>query len=264
MLDTLRRPFVRRWGRNSDYYRLFDNMLGIIPDNIELYKLALIHKSASQYMDNGTAMNNERLEYLGDAVLETIVSDYLFITYPEQSEGYLTRMRSRIVSRQTLNALALELGLDRAVVANSNGMYVQKHIFGDALEALIGAIYLDKGYNFVNRLLINNLMRNHFNIEEVVAEEVDFKSRLIEWCQKSKHSIVFRTEHDKSYAAHSPVFRSTILIDDEEVGTGIGDSKKGAEQSAASTLWHVTSDEAGEHILDEFDKLVDKASNGEC
>ena len=152
MIDFLLRPFRRNFGRDKEYYREIDDIFGFIPNNIELYKLALIHKSASFVLDDGTQMNNERLEYLGDAVIEAVTSDYLYIEFPDQAEGFLTQLRSKIVSRQSLSALALKLGLDRLLVAHSGATISQKHIYGDAFEAMIGAIYLDQGYNFVNRL----------------------------------------------------------------------------------------------------------------
>ena len=154
MLDFILRPIRRNFGRNKLYYRIIDDMFGFIPNNIELYKLALIHKSASVEM-GGRSINNERLEFLGDAVIESITSDYLFIEYPDYDEGRLTQLRSKIVSRQSLNAVAKKLGLDECIICNHTVSVSQKHIFGDAFEAMMGAIYLDQGYNFVNRLLIN-------------------------------------------------------------------------------------------------------------
>ncbi len=140
MFDFIRRPFLRRYGRDSVYYRIIDDVFGICPDNIELYKLALVHKSASLFLDDGRQINNERLEFLGDAVIETVVSDYIFIEYPEADEGFLTKLRSKIVSRQSLNGLAVKIGLDQHVIAQSAGTLAQKHICGDAFAPMIGAI----------------------------------------------------------------------------------------------------------------------------
>ena len=186
MLESLLRPFRKSFGRDKAYYKTIDRLFGFAPNNIELYKLALIHKSASLILENGEAINNERLEFLGDAIIEAVTSDYLYIEYPDRDEGFLTQMRSRMVSRQSLDALAVSLGLDKEVIANDIGM-VQKHLFGDAFEAMMGAVYLDKGYNFVNRLLINNLYPKYINLEGLTESETDFKSRLIErnLCQQS-------------------------------------------------------------------------------
>lgn len=197
MIDFLLRPWRRNFGRDKAYYRIVDDMFGFIPHNIELYKLALIHKSASLVLEDGRSINNERLEYLGDAVIEAVTSDYIFIEYPDRDEGFMTKLRSKIVSRQSLNALAVKIGLDTHVISNGGAGIAQKHIHGDAFEAMMGAIYLDQGYEFVNRLLINNIYYRYLDLEELTESENDFKSRLIEWCQKNHHKVAFRTEHDK-------------------------------------------------------------------
>lgn len=256
MWDFILRPIKRNYGQDRDYYKIVDDMFGFIPHNIELYKLALIHKSASLVLDDGSTINNERLEFLGDAVIETVTSDYLFIEYPDRDEGFLTQMRSRIVSRQSLNALAVELGLDTHVISNSAATFTQKHIYGDAFEAMMGAIYLDQGYEFVNRLLINKLYYEHLNMDDLTRSETDYKSRLIEWCQKNHHRIEFRTEHDKGYSAAHPVFVSTVLIDGMETGRGTGDSKKLAEQQAAQSVAGHFSDEACAELLDKVDRIT--------
>ena len=167
MIDFLLRPFRRNFGRDRAYYRIVDDLFGFIPHNVELYKLALIHKSASLVLEDGRAINNERLEYLGDAVIEAVTSDYLFIEYPDRDEGFMTQLRSKIVSRQSLNALAVNLGLDVHVISNGGAGIAQKHIYGDAFEAMMGAVYLDQGYEFVNRLLINNIYFRYLNLEEL-------------------------------------------------------------------------------------------------
>ena len=149
-----------RWSRDREYYKIVKHLFGFLPNNIELYKLALIHRSASLFLEDGTPINNERLEFLGDAVIEAIVSDYLFIEFPERDEGFLTQLRSKIVSRSTLNALGLRLGLDRHIIVQGGGNFAQKHLYGDALEAMVGAMYLDKGYEFANRLFINEILRH--------------------------------------------------------------------------------------------------------
>ena len=256
MLDFILRPFKRNFGRDKAYYRIVDDMFGFIPHNIELYKLALIHKSASLVLEDGQAVNNERLEFLGDAVIEAVTSDYLFIEYPDRDEGFLTQLRSKIVSRQSLNELAVKIGLDGQVIANGSTSVTQKHIYGDAFEAMMGAVYLDQGYDFVNRLLINRIYFRLLNLDELTESETDFKSRLIEWCQKNRHKIVFRTGNDKEYAANHPVFYSTVLVDGIEVGHGSGDSKKEAEQSAAFSVAEYMSDEQCASLLDKFDKLA--------
>ena len=167
MFRSIYALFKSRYGKDRAYYKILKTIFGIVPNNIELYKLALIHRSASLFLEDGTPINNERLEFLGDAVIETIVSDFLFIEYPEEKEGVLSQLRSRIVSRSSLNRLAIEIGLDRHIIAQGNIPVLQKHIYGDALEALFGAIYLDKGYNFANRLFINGLLRKYVAWEDM-------------------------------------------------------------------------------------------------
>lgn len=253
MSCSLLKPLRKRFGRDKVYYRLLDDIFGIYPNNIELYKLALIHRSASQHMPDGTPINNERLEYLGDAVLEAVTSDYLFVTYPEGSEGFLTQMRSKIVSRSTLNELCVNIGLAPYISSNAGGGFVQKHLYGDALEAMIGAMYLDKGYDFTNRLLINGIFDRYLNLRAMLATETDFKSRLIEWCQKSKHTIKFTTGFAEDSTSQHPVFKSTAIIDGLEIGYGVGASKKEAEQRAAYSVSQVLDDDAGDTILDMLD-----------
>lgn len=232
-------------------------MFGFIPNNIELYKLALVHKSASLVLEDGRPINNERLEFLGDAVIEAVTSDYLFIEYPDRDEGFLTQLRSKIVSRQSLNALAVDIGLDRHVISNGGTGVTQKHIYGDAFEAMMGAIYLDQGYEFINRLLINRIYFRALNLEELTESETDFKSRLIEWCQKNHHKIQFRTANDKGSSSNHPIFYSTVLVDGIEVGHGSGDSKKEAEQSAAFSVAEYMTDEQCASLLDKVDRLTE-------
>jgi ribonuclease III len=225
----------------------------------------LIHKSASLVLADGRTINNERLEFLGDAVIEAVTSDYLFIEYPDRDEGFLTQLRSKIVSRQSLNALAVNIGLDRFVISNGSNGVTQKHIYGDAFEAMMGAVYLDQGYEFVNRLLINHIYFRYLNLDELTESETDFKSRLIEWGQKNRYKITFRTGFDKEYSSNHPVFHSTVLVDGMEVGHGSGDSKKEAEQRAAFSVAHYLSDEQCASLLDKVDKLInDTADEGDC
>ncbi len=248
----------RKYGKDKEFYTLFHDMLGFTPDNIELYKLALIHRSASVHLADGGVVNNERLEFLGDAVLESVVSDFLFIEYPDEPEGFLTRMRSRLVSRTSMNELAKQLGLDKHVIANPGGSFIQKHLHGNAFEAVIGAIYLDKGYNFANRLLINDIFKKYVNLNDMSHTETDHKSRLIEWCQKSRRSIRFHTVVSKDSDPHSPVFISQLYIDSMKIGRGEGLSKKEAEQNAAELAMNIMNDEIGDHILDKIDSLQHK------
>lgn len=255
MIDFFLRPFRRNFGKDKHFYAAIDDMFGFIPHNIELYKLALIHKSASVVLEDGSHINNERLEFLGDAVLESVSSDYLFIEFPDKNEGFLTQLRSKMVSRQTLNEVAKRIGLDDYVITHSSNNLSQKHIYGDAFEAMMGAIYLDQGYDFVNRLLINRIFVDYIKVDTLLVSETDFKSRLIEWCQKNHHTIHFATSHDKTYSTTHPFFYSKVLIDNMEVGYGAGDSKKEAEQRAAHSVSQGFSDDDCAKLLDKLDNI---------
>ena len=263
MFNFIKRYIKRNYGIDKEYFRFIDDMFGFIPNNIELYKVALIHKSASQSI-GGHHINNERLEYLGDAVIESITSDYLFIAYPDRDEGFLTQMRSKIVSRQSLNEMAVFIGLDKYLICNSSATLQQKHIYGDAFEAMMGAIYLDKGYEFTNRLLINDIFERFLSIDALSEEENDFKSRLIEWCQKSRHTLEFKTRKEMGKKSAAPIFYTTVLIDGIEMGHGTGDSKKSSEQKAACSVSHEMSDEECAKILDKFDRMMRSEDTGKA
>lgn len=255
MIDFILRPIRRNFGKDKIFFRAIDDMFGFIPHNIELYKLALIHKSASIVLEDGQHINNERLEFLGDAIIESVSSDYLFIEFPDKNEGFLTQLRSKMVSRQSLNSVAKRIGLDDHVITNASNSSSQKHIYGDAFEAMMGAIYLDQGYDFVNRLLINKIFAKYLKMETLAESETDFKSRLIEWCQKNHHTIHFATTHDKTYSATHPFFYSKVLIDNIEVGHGAGESKKEAEQRAAFSVSQGINDTDCTKLLDKLDNF---------
>lgn len=262
MFGFLLKPIKKRFGADKHYYVIMDEIFGIFPNNIELYKLALIHRSASVFLPDGTAVNNERLEYLGDAVLEAIVSEHMFLRFPDMNEGFLTQLRSKIVSRQTLNEMCVRIGLSEHIISQNGSGIVQKHLNGDALEAMIGAIYLDKGYDFVNRLVVRVFDAN-LDLAEITATETDFKSRLIEWCQKSKHTIQFETKYCEDSTAQNPTFRSVAIIDGIEVGYGIGASKKEAEQRASCAVSEVMSDDVGDSLLELLDnKMQSEQADG--
>jgi ribonuclease-3 len=238
---------------------MLKKVFGLRPNNVELYKLALLHRSASQHLPDGTVINNERLEFLGDAIIESVVSDYLYIEFPYESEGFLTQMRSRLVNRVTLNQLCADIGMAEYICSNSGGGRggdgAVKNINGDAFEAIIGAMYLDKGYDFTNRLLIKLLARQR-SLDEVTTTETDFKSRLIEWCQKNRHHVRFVTSLGQWGEQKGMTFRSVAMIDNLEAGYGLGNSKKEAEQQAAYAVSMTMSEERGDAILDLVDTVA--------
>lgn len=252
--------FIRRltktFGKDKEQYKNLRELLGFTPDNLELYTLAMTHRSASQLLPDGNRnhANNERLEYLGDAVLETVVSHYLFTEFPDETEGELTQMRSRIVNRGMLNEISRRMGIDNYLVKGDNNNKTQKHVIGNALEALIGAIYLDKGYEFTQRFVLEAILGRYVDMNDIMNTETDFKSRLIEWCQKSKRSIRFNTVMDKESTAKVPNFKSRIIIDGIELGHGHGNSKKEAEQKAS---WAVSQILGNDEIEDYFMNMID-------
>jgi ribonuclease-3 len=233
-------------------------MLGFCPNDITLFQQACRHRSMGR--NNQERGNNERLEFLGDAVLSAIASDIIYKTFNNKDEGFLSKTRSKIVQRETLNHVALKLGLDKIVEITIHSQSHNNNTYGNALEALIGAIYLDQGYDFANRLLINDIYGRYLSIDEMLQSETDFKSRLIEWCQKNHHSIEFRTEQDSNHSQARPVFHSTVYISGIAAGHGTGDSKKQAEQQAAFSVSQPTpttiTDESSAAILDHIDQMV--------
>lgn len=253
----------RRPKADVEFYDMLDKIFGFTPNNIEIYKLALVHRSMSQHIRpkglNGrkVPIDNERLEFLGDAIIESVVSDYLFVQFPYESEGFLTKMRSRMVNRATLNELCIATGMSEHIRSSAHGGGVLRNINGDAFEAMIGAMYLDKGYDFTNKMLIKLLLK-HISPEEVATTETDFKSSLIEWCQRGRHRLRFSTAFGEGSKRNAPTFRSVVYIDDMEVGFGMGGSKKEAEQHAAYTVSQALSDEMGDRLLTMIDNGMDR------
>ena len=210
----------------------FKKVLGFRPGKPELYQLALIHKSAAYKIYNNPKLNNERLEFLGDAVLDSIIAEHLFSNFPAKDEGFLTQLRSKIVNRETLKRISLKLGVGNLVISKVSSDN-HKAVYGDALEALIGAIYLDKGYKKTKKFVLTRIIDYHINLKQLAKTEIDFKSRIIEWGQKNKKEISFTCREDTESAQKQPVFISHLLIFDKIVGMGSGNSKKEAEQNAA-------------------------------
>ncbi|PKP37641.1 MAG: ribonuclease III [Bacteroidetes bacterium HGW-Bacteroidetes-15] len=218
---------------DKDFLLRLRHDFGIKPKNIDLYKIAVIHKSASTIISNGKKVNNERLEYLGDSVLDAIVADFLFANFPHQNEGFLTKMRSRIVSRYSLNNIALAIGLDKLVISQTNNPLAHKHIFGDALEAFVGAIYLDLGFKATSHWINKYIFTRHIDLNELQSIETDYKSRVIELAQKFKYNIVFDSQESSENKSQNPLFESKLFLNNKLLGTGFGTSKKEAEQNAA-------------------------------
>ncbi|MFT5918020.1 MAG: ribonuclease-3 [Bacteroidia bacterium] len=201
--------------------------------NIHLYSLAMQHTSVAEEGVGGFRESNERLEYLGDAVLGSIVAEFLFKKFPYKDEGFLTDIRSRIVNRDALNNLALKIGLKELVKYDSKRKTALSHksIYGDAMEAFIGAYYLDKGFKSCRKFIISKLLKRHFDMNEVLDNPTNFKSLVIEWAQK--HDKLVRFEIMQKGTKHKSQFSAQVLVDDQEIAQGYGYSKKKAQQDAA-------------------------------
>jgi len=212
-------------------------ILGFKPGNLELYEIAFIHRSATFVLPDGKKVNNERLEYLGDAVLDAILSDYLFEKFPEANEGFLTKIRSRIVNRDVLNQLALSMGFNKILVSRINSSHLTKNLYGDAFEALIGAVFLDKGFKKTKNVFIKNVLNKYLDLDLIVKTDTDYKSLVFEWVQKNKSNLIFTYSEEYDFNLKKSVFSTVLSIDKEEFGVGHGSSKKEAEQEAANQTW---------------------------
>lgn len=230
--------------RKEKFYGLSISQLGFIPGNRGLYRLALLHKSASMKTKNGNVLNYERLEFLGDAVMGTIVAELLYKFFPNKDEGFLTRLRAQVVSRESHNELAIKIGLDKSVIAKSD-LSKNKHVYGDVFEAFIGAMFLDQGYVTTKRFIEKFIFPNFLDIKNLVLVDTNYKSRLIEWGQKNKVSVEFNISETKS---KKNKFYCQILLGDEEIASGVGTSKKEAEQSAAQKAVDTIVKESQGHI----------------
>ncbi|HLN21234.1 MAG TPA: ribonuclease III [Bacteroidales bacterium] len=217
----------------KDFSSKLKKILGFRPGNLKLYEIAFIHRSASFNLPDGKRVNNERLEYLGDAVLDAVLSDHLFSLFPDANEGFLTKIRSRIVNREVLNQLAVSLGIDNILVSNVNVTHPTRNLYGDALEALIGAVFLDKGFKKTKKLLLKNVINRYLNINEIVSNDTDYKSLVFEWVQKNKSNLIFTYKEEYDFNLKKSVFSTTLIIDRQEYGEGHGSSKKEAEQEAS-------------------------------
>ena len=219
--------------KDKELYVFIHRITGFYPRNIALYELAMVHRSKPVRKPDGQWDNNERLEFLGDAVLDTVVADFLYASFPKRHEGFLTSTRAKIVQRESLNRIGNTLQLDRHVRASMHFSSHNSYICGNALEALVGAVYLDQGYKRCRKFIINRLIKRNFDLNELVNIEQNFKSRLIEWTQKYRVTIEFELIDSYADADKNPVFRTAILLGGIFASDAEGYSKKESHQAAS-------------------------------
>lgn len=213
----------------SGFEKQLKNLLGLKPGKLSLYYTALSHRSVKESPEE----NNERLEYLGDAVLSTIIADYLFKRYPYKGEGFLTEMRSKMVNRQQLNDIALKMGLKKLTMYNKfDNALKASQIFGNTLEALVGAVYLDKGYKYTKTWVVKQIILPHLFVDDLEMIDINLKNKLIGWASKNGRILQFETIEEKMEGGRR-VFTIGAVVDGELIAKGKGYNKKDASQIAA-------------------------------
>ncbi|MFB6343314.1 ribonuclease III [Saccharicrinis sp. FJH62] len=228
-IERIKRLFLPK--KEKSFSFVIQELTGFKPNDPDIYDLAFIHKSTSIKQKNGRHANNERLEFLGDAILDAIVADIIYVNYPNRNEGFLTSARAKLVSRNTLNSLAEDLGLEKLVKTTSNNP--NTNIPGNTLEALIGAIYLDQGYNNCKNFVETRLYKKLDEMKNMVRKDSNYKSLLLEWSQKNRKEITFSLVKEVINKHNVPTFYTQVLINDELYADGTGTSKKESHQDAA-------------------------------
>ena len=229
LLDYIKLPFRK----DKELYFSIQRIVGFYPHRIDYFKQALMHKSIGKRNDKGRPVNNERLEFLGDAILDAVVGDIVYRHFEGKREGFLTNTRSKIVQRETLNRLAREMGVNELIVSSGHSSSHNSYVGGNAFEALIGAIYLDRGYDACMRFMEKRVLNELINIDKVAYKEVNFKSKLLEWSQKNRVKLEFKLLEQKSDEKGSPVFTYQVVIEGVEGESGTGYSKKESQQQAS-------------------------------
>ena len=229
LLDYIKLPFRK----DKELYFSIQRIVGFYPHRIDYFKQALMHKSIGKRNAKGRPVNNERLEFLGDAILDAVVGDIVYRHFEGKREGFLTNTRSKIVQRETLNRLAREMGVNELIVSSGHSSSHNSYVGGNAFEALIGAIYLDRGYDACMRFMEKRVLNELINIDKVAYKEVNFKSKLLEWSQKNRVKLEFKLLEQKSDEKGSPVFTYQVVIEGVEGESGTGYSKKESQQQAS-------------------------------
>lgn len=245
MLSNLIHRIRLLFCKERESYLCFYRILGFYPRQLKYYEQALLHKSTAVRSDQGRLLNNERLEFLGDAILDAVVGDIVYRHFEGRREGFLTNTRSKIVQRETLNKLAVEIGLDKLVKTSNRSQSHNSYLYGNAFEAFIGAIYLDRGYDCCMQFMEEKILKQYIDLDKMSRKEMNFKSRLIEWCQKNKMQVSFELIDQVMDKDHSPTFSTEVQIEGIPAGNGRGYSKKESQQKAAQmALKVIRNDEA--------------------
>ena len=229
LIDRIRLPFRKEKELFSAIYEI----TGFYPRNIEFFKLALMHRSVSKRNAKGRPLNNERLEFLGDAILDAVVGDIVYRHFDGKREGFLTNTRSKLVQRETLGRLAQEMGLIQLIKSSDHSTSHNSYMGGNAFEALVGAIYLDRGYQACMKFMKKRILKQLINIDKVAYKEVNFKSKLLEWTQKNRVRMEYRQVSQSKDNSGSPVFECVVIIEGIEGCKGKGYSKKESQQMAS-------------------------------
>ena len=229
IIDRIKLPFRKE----KELYVALYNIIGFYPHDISLYKLALMHKSMYKRNAKGKPVNNERLEFLGDAVLDAAVGDIVYRHFPGKREGFLTNTRSKLVQRETLGRLAQEMGITQLILSSGRSMSHNSYMGGNAFEALVGALYLDRGYDACMQFLQKRILNQMINIDKVAYKEVNFKSKLIEWAQKNRVRLDFRLVEQHKDNNGSPVFTYMVEMEGVDGCDATGYSKKESQQMAS-------------------------------
>jgi len=229
IVDRIKLPFRKE----KELYSSIFAITGFYPHKINYYKQAFLHSSIAKRNAKGRPINNERLEFLGDAILGAIVGDVVYRHFDGKREGFLTTTRSKIVQRGTLNRLSNEIGIGRLILSSGHNPYHNSNMEGNAFEALIGAIYLDRGYSVCRRFIEKRILKQMINLDKVAYKEVNFKSKLLEWCQKNKVKLEFVEVEEKQDENHSPLFTYRVTVEGIEAGRATGYTKKESQQNVS-------------------------------
>ena len=235
-MASIKNIFTPRTNENGEFYRTLKRIIGFNPKNTALYEEAFTHRSMNEINGKGEAKNYERMEFLGDALLSTVIAAHLYKKVPGGDEGYLTKMRSKVVSREHLNELGRDLNLIKLVRTSIPTKQFGENIHGNVFEALIGAIFLDRGYRYCSQFIHKRVIKPYVDIQKLEGKVISYKSLFIEWCQKNKKRFKFNIYEDNGNDALKH-FAVRLLLEDETVAKARATSKKKAEERASKRAY---------------------------